>query len=254
MDFEYDTEEFLRDVEVVRELGLPFPVLRSQRLDGSVPMSLTSVLSQSRLYPQSMDYDESEWRFFNHIFFDELEEYLLKDDTSNRSNAENLRDALRNMRDYPFWGRRFRLSRVEMQQAIEKGDHINSDVAKSQFRSLSIQSLSLRLQGAAYLRRTADSAKQLTRIFRIKDHRKGTEIETLGCRFSVGTSIPLRVFWSGAYRINWRHFGSSNPTATSYLQAGTYLFAVDGGIYVEPTPDINAIVQLPGNPFLQLNF
>lgn len=84
----------------------------------------------------------------------------------------------------------------------------------------------------------------------------GRKVVTPGCYFSVSTnSSGLRVFWSGAYYIAPNYFSHPTSPATSVLQAGTYIFGVDGGAYGNTIQwDTNAVTSLPGNPFVHLNY
>ena len=84
----------------------------------------------------------------------------------------------------------------------------------------------------------------------------GHKVVTPGCYFSVSTnSSGLRVFWSGAYYISPNYFGHPTSPATSVLQAGTYLFGVDGGAYGGTVQwDTSAVVSLPGMPMVHLNY
>ena len=84
----------------------------------------------------------------------------------------------------------------------------------------------------------------------------GVQVTTPGCHFTVSTnSIGLRVFWSGAYYISPNYFSQPTTPVTSVLQAGTYIFGVDGGAYRNIIQwDTNAVVSLPGNPYVHLNY
>ena len=81
-------------------------------------------------------------------------------------------------------------------------------------------------------------------------------ISTPGCNFTVSTNSPgLRVFWSGAYRISSNYFSHPTTPATGVLQAGTFVFGVDGGAYGNGIQwDLDAVVGLPGNPHVHLNY
>jgi hypothetical protein len=77
-----------------------------------------------------------------------------------------------------------------------------------------------------------------------------------GCAFQVSTQTAgLRVFWSGAYFIAQNYFAHPTSPARSVLQAGTYVFGVDGGAYGGQIHwDTNAVCTLPGPPAVALNF
>lgn len=84
----------------------------------------------------------------------------------------------------------------------------------------------------------------------------GKQVITPGCYFSVSTNtIGLRVFWSGAHLISPNYFSHPTTPAKSVLQAGKYIFGVDGGAYGGIIQwDTNAVVTLPGNPSVHLNY
>lgn len=86
--------------------------------------------------------------------------------------------------------------------------------------------------------------------------RGDTEISTPGCNFSVSTnSTGLRVFWSGAYRVSPKNFSQPTTPVSSVLQSGIYIFGVDSGAYGNQIRwDHNAVVHLPGQPHVHLNF
>ena len=81
-------------------------------------------------------------------------------------------------------------------------------------------------------------------------------MSTPGCNFTVSTnSTGLRVFWSGAYRVSPNYFNHPTTPTVSVLQSGTYVFGVDGGAYGNQIQwDLNAVVTLPGNPNVHLNY
>ena len=84
----------------------------------------------------------------------------------------------------------------------------------------------------------------------------GPQVMTPGCHFTVSTnSNGLRVFWSGAYWITPNNFNHPTSPTSSVLQSGTYVFGVDGGAYGNRVQwDKNAVVTLPGAPYVHLNF
>lgn len=84
----------------------------------------------------------------------------------------------------------------------------------------------------------------------------GVRVTTPGCNFSISTNSPgLRVFWSGAYRISSNYFSHPTTPTSGVLQAGTYVFGVDGGAYGNLIQwDTNAVVSLPGLPHAHLNY
>ncbi len=84
----------------------------------------------------------------------------------------------------------------------------------------------------------------------------GGRTTTPGCQFTVTTNSPgLRVFWSGAYWISQNYFSHPTTPTSSVLQSGTFVFGVDGGAYGNAIQwDQNAVVSLPGQPTVHLNY
>lgn len=84
----------------------------------------------------------------------------------------------------------------------------------------------------------------------------GKRVTTPGCSFYVSTNTSgLRVFWSGAYYIYANYFSHPTTPVNSVLQAGTYVFGVDGGAYGSKIQwDTNAVVSLPGKSSVHLNY
>lgn len=90
----------------------------------------------------------------------------------------------------------------------------------------------------------------------LRQRLRGPVVTTPGCNFTVATnSRGLRVFWSGAYRVSSNYFNHPTTPTASVLQSGTYIFGVDGGAYANNIQwDFNAVVSLPGQPYVHLNF
>jgi hypothetical protein len=75
-----------------------------------------------------------------------------------------------------------------------------------------------------------------------------------GCNFHVTSqSSGLRVYWSPAYYITPNYFGAPTSPATSVMQAGSYVFGVDGAAYATVQWD-NAVCTLPGRNSIHLNY
>lgn len=92
-------------------------------------------------------------------------------------------------------------------------------------------------------------------LLRLPWRRGGAPATVPGCTFVVTTNSPgLRVFWSGAYFVTGNYFAHPTSPASSTLQAGTYVFGVDGGPYTKIAWDTAAVVTLPGSPSLHLNY
>ena len=83
----------------------------------------------------------------------------------------------------------------------------------------------------------------------------GAKTSAPGCSFSVSAnSAGLRVFWSGAYYISGNYFGHPTSPTVSVLQAGSFVFGVDGGAYGNVVQWDTAICTLPGKPSVHLNY
>jgi hypothetical protein len=121
-------------------------------------------------------------------------------------------------------------------------------------------------RGAFFERAKSFLSSRIRGTQRLRDHgaprmfaarRFGDAVgEVPGANFEVTTDTEaLRVLYSGAYRLAWRYFGHPTSPVHGLLQAGTYMFGVDGGPYGrEVQPDPNAIVDLPGPPSVHLNY
>lgn len=100
-----------------------------------------------------------------------------------------------------------------------------------------------------------DGPRRAGSVLRLPLHRGHHPSPVPGCTFVVTTdSVGLRVFWSGAYFVTANYFGAPTSPAAGTLQAGAYLFGVDGGAYRSITWDVDAVVTLPGTPSVHLNF
>lgn len=77
-----------------------------------------------------------------------------------------------------------------------------------------------------------------------------------GCHFSVKTNSPgLAVYWSGAYFISANYLGSPTSPAVGVLQAGTYVFGINGGAYGNRVRwDKKKVCSLPGLPSVHLPY
>jgi hypothetical protein len=84
----------------------------------------------------------------------------------------------------------------------------------------------------------------------------GPPAKVSGCLFSVHTKSPsLSAYWSGAYLISSNNFGAPTTPVKGVLQAGTYVFGVDGGAYGNVVQwDLNKVCTLPGTPSVRLQF
>lgn len=84
----------------------------------------------------------------------------------------------------------------------------------------------------------------------------GPRTNVPGCHFSVHTNSPgLSTYWSGAYYISPNYHGAPTTPAKGVLQAGTYVFGINGGAYGSTVQwDTNAVCTLPGTPSVHLQF
>lgn len=78
----------------------------------------------------------------------------------------------------------------------------------------------------------------------------------LGCYFSVSSNSPgLTAHWSGAYFVSPNYLGSPTSPAVGILQAGTYIFGVKGGAYGNVIQwDDQAVCSIPGNSNIHLQY
>ena len=145
--------------------------------------------------------------------------------------------------------------RYLMRDNRENGETLSHETARSTIERLAAEFLASRIASLTEFEKRGDSGSSLSflNVFR---RRKGPSISTPGCTFSVTANSPgLRVFWSGAYLISPKYFGSPTSPAISTLQSGTYAFGVDGGAYGNVIQwDQNAVVSLPGTPSVHLNY
>jgi hypothetical protein len=79
-------------------------------------------------------------------------------------------------------------------------------------------------------------------------------VPTLNFEVSTNTA-NLRVHWSGAYFIHPNYFSHPTSPATGPLQAGTYVFGVDGGPYGSAVQwDLVAVCSVPNVTRVHLNY
>lgn len=90
----------------------------------------------------------------------------------------------------------------------------------------------------------------------LPQYKGGPATNVPGCNFSVFTqSTGLTTYWSGAYYVSHNYHGAPTSPTTAPLQAGTYIFGVDGGAYGSMIRwDRNKVCTLPGTPSVQLPF
>jgi len=156
----------------------------------------------------------------------------------------------------PFWLEyRYIISDVLRDNSRKSQNTLSYESAQETFERLAKIFLANRIATINEYRESGEgmSAYSTLNVLQRKDMPR---VSTPGCNFKVITnSIGLRVFWSGAYVISPNYFGSPTSPATCVLQSGTYIFGVDGGAYSDKIQwDENAVVTLPGEPSVHLNF
>ena len=218
-DLEADAAEFTADLELLKAIGADAPALSISSED-FIPIALSLIAGPS-------------WQDWPYI-----------------------RGGRR--RYYPFFDEWL----YELRSSLSKertpgGIHtVSRKQARSTFLSRATDFLATRIAAI----RTLDgreshkwpSISQLNMFQRVG----GPQISTPGCNFTVSTnSNGLRVFWSGAYRISPNYFSHPTTPTTSVLQAGTYVFGVDGGAYGNVIQwDTSAVISLPGIPYTHLHY
>ena len=108
----------------------------------------------------------------------------------------------------------------------------------------------------AFRRSEGNRTSYRSSMLNLRQILRGPQVSTPGCTFTVSAnSAGLRVFWSGAYYVTPNRFNHPTSPTTSVLQSGTYIFGVDGGAYGSNIQwDLNAVVSLPGLPYVHLNY
>jgi len=216
-DIEGDTDQFIDDLELLAEFGLDVPAIRIGEQGELIPIELRHLLE------------------INGVIGIPRGRYL---------RSTPLRDFLYELRD-------------EMYRAIERSESkIPRSEARATFERLATRFLANRIAGARELRRSTDHKQNRISFLNLFQRKGGGKIAVPGCTFSVSTNTSgLRVLWSGGYVLSPKFFAAPTSPVSSTLQSGTYVFGVDGGAYGGiPQWDITALVTLPGNPSIHLNF
>jgi hypothetical protein len=133
---------------------------------------------------------------------------------------------------------------------------ISPERAHMAFIARAVDFLATRIATVRGAEQAAPSLSTKCTRLNIAQRAGGPRVFTPGCNFTVSSASPgLRVFWSGAYWISPNYFNHPTSPISSVLQAGTYIFGVDGGAYGNQIQwDQNAVVTLPGEPSVHLNF
>lgn len=217
-DIEEDTLSFIEDLEILNEIGANVPAMP---LGGEnvelVPMALRYYLEANNLSGLPLQHPLARRHYFRDFWY-----------------------------DWPYYVR---------DSINENETSLSHEQARTTFQRRAADFLATRI---ARLNGLAEEMNGPARpaflsVFRRKG---GSKISTPGCTFSVSSNSPgLRVFWSGGYCISPKFFGSPTSPASSTLQSGTYVFGVDGGAYGSTIQwDTSALVTLPGNPSVHLNY
>ncbi len=224
IDLELDTDSFVSDLDLAERTGNGVLAMQIGGDGGRIPISIASLVGWASPSREYLDGRRS--RRFDRFGPDLYYEYerLLR----NRSRVDGL-------------------------------SVISPDEARKSFRANATRFLATRIAAVRKWRDgmiSEDAKWGAPTILNLRRFRGGPRISTHGCNFTVSTSSNgLRVFWSGAYYLSRHFFSGPTSPVTSVLQAGTYVFGVDGGAYGSHIEwDVNALVSLPGNPFVHLLF
>lgn len=162
--------------------------------------------------------------------------------------------------------RRYRLSPYYWRDAFRRRSRIPSDgvtylrpdEARENFQLRLVDFLANRLAAVRRKRRKGyhDDSPQAETYLHLPQYSGGPSTHVPGCNFSVFTqSSGLTAYWSGAYYVSHNYHGAPTSPTFAPLQAGTYIFGVDGGAYGSVIRwDRNKVCTLPGVPSVQLPF
>lgn len=224
-DVEADAEDFAADLEVLALTGAPIPAMRIQaygeRDMGLVPVALSTLLGET--YTRAWPYRD--WR----------------------------------QREYPY-SPRFAFdvaiaTESAMNQAVGQYESISEDRARETFIDRAANFLATRFRAVMETGDREYPAWPAFSMLTLRQRKRGVLVQAPGCTFTVSTnSSGLRVHWSGAYRISWNYFSQPTSPISAPLQAGTYVFGVDGGAFGNAIQPDSAVVSLPGAPSVHLNY
>lgn len=223
-DLERDTMDFLNDLELLEDLGMDMPAIRVSG-EYLVPISLSFFAGLEGLWPSPEKLVERrKWRRY-------------------RTYYEILREVLYELK--------YSQNSVDLSDGIEP---ISRSEAHATFLSRATDFLETRIAAVKAFDR--QDRGLMWSLLSLPQKVGGPKVTTPGCHFTVTSNSPgLRVFWTGAYRISKNYFSSPTSPTASILQSGTYMFGVDGGAYGNAIQwDTNAVVSLPGNPQIHLNY
>jgi hypothetical protein len=151
--------------------------------------------------------------------------------------------------DIGLFPRRFELPyRLERAMSASAFEAISTEDARRSLLRRATDFLATRMAAVA-------DGTGLTALLHMPRRRGAAPTPTPGCNFAVTTdSHGLRVHWSGSYGLSKNYFGHPTTPVGGVLQAGRYLFGVDGGAYGNDPQWDTSVVVLPGPPHVHLNF
>lgn len=220
VDLARDAAEFAADIELLEEMGMEAPVVRVGE-DAAVPVAL-SLIAGPR-WPSIGREIGSRWR--SHPLLSALSHQYLR-------------------------------SVLETRERFGSFETLPTGIARATFVMRAADFLTVRMKAVREFDGFPSQTWHGNSFLHIPQRPRGPVIATPGCRFTVTTDSPgLRVFWSGAYWVTSNYFGHPTTPTDGVLQAGTYVFGVDGGAYGNEIQwDFNAVVALPGRPHMHMNY
>ena len=224
-DLELDAERFSSELELFNAYGSNVPAMRVAG-EEFVPVSIRNFYESG--YRSSIPFP-----------------------SNRRPRREWWRDEEFFVKDWIDSGRLERGVQYEGIYAISPGE------ARVAFTKQAVNFLATRIAAVKSFRERGNAERRVkSALLSLRQKVGGVQITTPGCHFTVSTnSSGLRVFWSGAYYVSPNYFSHPTSPATSVLQAGTYMFGVDGGAYGSTIQwDTSLVVSLPGTPFAHLNY
>jgi len=128
--------------------------------------------------------------------------------------------------------------------------------ARANFSSRASSFLAARFAARRWFQEVGSYLEGRLGVLNLRKYAGGASAQVVGCRFSVTTNSPgLSAYWSGAYYISPNYFGAPTSPTVGVLQAGTYVFGINGGAYGNNVQwDTNAVCTLPGSPNVHLQY
>lgn len=142
-----------------------------------------------------------------------------------------------------------------MRRFGQAATNLPHDDARSAFVSRASEFLAARFAGNRLMAAGGLSGKPPPQLI-MQKFVGGPPSSVSGCLFSVHTKSPsLSAYWSGAYFISSNYHGAPTTPVAAVLQAGTYVFGVNGGGYGSVVQwDLSKVCTLPGTPSVFLQF